>query len=84
MVVYLDCLNELDKFLFKQCFISQKSNDFKYEISKEAINGISIRYDQSNPDNWSKCMKSLLIILNNYIYSILKKENEELKTVVDI
>jgi hypothetical protein len=83
MVVYLECLNELDKYLSKQCYISQKSNDFKYELTKDMINGICIQFDYNNPDNWSKCMKSLLIILNNYIFSILKKESDELKNIAD-
>jgi hypothetical protein len=83
MVIYLDCISELDKYLSKQCYLSQKSNDFKYEIIKDTINGTSIQFDFNNPDAWSKCMKSLLIILNNYIFSILKKESDELKSVAD-
>ena len=51
--------------------------DAYIKIGNEEINGYSIRYDYNYPDNWSQCMKFLLILLKSYIYFVLKKEDDE-------
>ena len=82
---FLEAFKELNDFLLNENHITVniKECDLNITISDSKINGYSIAYDYNSPENWNQCMKFLLIILKNYIYNCLKKEEEEYKEVLE-
>jgi hypothetical protein len=86
LVNLLDAIKELDDYLILYGKISTYNydeGDINIKIGNGEINGYSIKYDYNHPENWSQCMKLLLILLKNYIYNALKKEDEEYKSILD-
>lgn len=85
LVMYLEALRELNDYLIINNKINQKTpeGDLNIKIGNEDINGYSIKYDYNYPDNWSQCMKFLLIVLKSYIYFILKKEDDNYREILD-
>lgn len=85
LVMLLEALNELNEYLTNSNKINQKTpdGDLNIKISNDSINGYSIKYDYNYPDNWSQCMKFMLILLKSYIYFVLKKEDDEYKDILD-
>lgn len=85
MVTFLEAIKELDDYLIQNGKIvtSNNSGDLNIKIGDGEINGFSIKYDYYFQENWSQCMKFLLILLKNYIYNSLKKENDEYKQILD-
>jgi len=82
---YLEALRELHEYLLVNNKITTiiSNSDLNVKIGESDINGYPIKYDYNQPENWSQCMKFLLIILKNYIYNVLKKEEDEYKEIVD-
>lgn len=84
MCYYLECLKELNDSHMQGLLNSIKtSSDFSYKILNDGINGYSIKFDPSNPENWSQCLKYLLTILKMYINGVLKWEDDEYKSILD-
>lgn len=53
------------------------------KIDEGKINGISIKIESENLDNWYQAMKNLLIILKFLIAQILSQENKAFKNTID-
>lgn len=86
LVNFLDAVKELDDYLVLNGKISTynyEDGDINIKIGNAEINGYSIKYDYNHQENWSQCMKLLLILLKNYIYNALKKEDDEYKQILD-
>lgn len=85
IVMYLECLKELNDHLTAQGKVNQKTpeGELNLKISADNINGFSIKYDPNFPDNWSQCMKYVLIVLKSYIYFVLKKEDDDYKEILE-
>jgi len=82
--MFLECIKELNDHICEKFNYLKSTNELlNYKITNESINGYSIKYDQSNPENWGKCMKNLLTLLKSYIHLTLKKEEEEYKEILD-
>ena len=83
MIYYLQILQGLDKNIIK---INGNVPSIKnFVIKNKSINNYPIElniYYQDDLD-WSLCMKSLLILLKNYINIIVIKENENIKKILE-
>lgn len=86
LVYYLEALKEMNDFFISNGKVSSSKisdTELSIKIGSEDINGFSIKYDSSKPENWSQAMKYLLILLKSYIYFILKKEDDEYKDILE-
>ena len=83
MIYYLQILQGLDKNIIK---INGNVPSIKnFVIKNKSINNYPIElniYYQDDLD-WALCMKSLLILLKNYINIIVIKENENIKKILE-
>jgi len=83
MLNYLDYLNEVMKKLIEQKILEEKKMEMCPKIDEDKINGISIKIESENLDNWYQAMKNLLIILKYLIAQILSQENKAFKNTID-
>jgi beclin 1 len=83
MIIYLDCLRELNEYLLANNCIAIKPTDFNYKIQNDTINTFNIRLDPNKPEEWSQCMKYLLTILKFLICCALKREDDEYKEILE-
>ena len=83
MMKYLEYLNELLNYLFKNQILEQKMMEMCPKIDGDKINGISIKIENEKLENWYQAMKNLLIILKFLISQILSQENKAYKSSSD-
>ena len=83
MLNYLDYLNEVMKKLIEQKILEEKKMEMCPKIDEGKINGISIKIESENLDDWYQAMKNLLIILKYLIAQILSQENKAFKNTID-
>lgn len=80
---YLEALKELHEHIFANLKKSDNLIDgMNLNIENGKLNGFSIELSIKEPEKWNECMKYLLIILKNYIFICLKKEEEEYNEVI--
>ena len=83
MMKYLEYLNELLNYLFKNQILEQKMMEMCPKIDGDKINGVSIKIENEKLENWYQAMKNLLIILKFLISQILSQENKAYKSSSD-
>ena len=83
MMKYLEYLNELLNYLFKNQILEQKMMEMCPKINGDIIDGVSIKIESEKLENWYQAMKNLLIILKFLISQILSQENKAYKTSSD-
>ncbi len=82
MKQYLIILKNLDDNVTK---INQGKGLNNFVIKEKSINNYPIELNiyYQNDLEWAACMKSLLILLKYYINIVAKKDNEEMKKIID-
>ena len=83
MMKYLEYLNELLNYLFKNQILEQKMMEMCPKIDGDKINGISIKIENEKLENGYQAMKNLLIILKFLSSQILSQENKAYKSSSD-
>ena len=83
MIKYLEYLSQIMKYLYEQKIFEEKKMEMCPKIEGDKINGISIKIESDNLDNWYQAMKNLLIILKFLISQILSQENKAFKNTID-
>ena len=83
MIKYLEYLNELLNYLFQQNIFEQRAMEICPKIEGDKINGVSIKMENENLENWYQAMKNLLIILKFLIAQILLQESKAYKGTIE-
>ncbi len=87
LLAFMDIFKELNDFLmtnssFKKYIEGEKKLE-SYKVNKDNINNYSIKFDKEHPDHWTKCMKDLLTILQQYILLIVKMDKDYYQEILD-
>ena len=84
MKKYLNYLKEFTNYLISFKKITFDSDDFKFVIDGDKINGKSIVFsEQTKTFEWPECMKYLLTILKFLITKTLGDENQSYRNLVE-